>query len=144
MAFVGLWMGAAAVATYLIPLRPNDPFAVKHARALAFSLLALSPLLHAFNCRSSTRSLFSQRPFLPRALIGAVAVSAAIHLVAVLVPSLRPVFQTFAMDGREWGLLLVLSASIIPAVELSKVVLRALSRTRQGAGALGPVSQQGP
>jgi Ca2+-transporting ATPase len=141
MAFVGLWMGAAAMATYLVPLRPNDPFAIKHSRAIAFSLLALSPLLHAFNCRSSTRSLFWQRPLLPRALLVAVATSAAIHLVAVLVPSLRPVFQTFAMDGREWGLLLILSASIIPAVELSKAVLRALARTRQGSSMLGPVSQ---
>jgi Ca2+-transporting ATPase len=124
MAFVGLWMGAAAVICYLVPLRPNDPFAVKHARAIAFSLLALSPLIHAFNCRSSTRSIFSQRPLLPVALIGAVALSGGIHLVAVLVPGLRPVFQTFAMDGREWGLLLVLSASIIPAVEAAKLVMR--------------------
>jgi P-type Ca2+ transporter type 2C len=127
MAFVGLWMGAAAVACYLVPLRPNDPFAVKHARAIAFSLLALSPLLHAFNCRSNVRSLFTQAPLLPAALVGAVTASAAIHLVAVLVPALRPVFQTFAMDGREWGLLLALSASIVPAVEVLKLLMRTFS-----------------
>ena len=127
MAYVGLWMGAAAIVCYLVPLRPNDPFAIKHARAIAFSLLALSPLLHGFNCRSNTRSILAQRPLLPVALLGAVAVSAGIHLVAVLVPSLRPVFQTFAMDGREWGLLLVLSASIIPAVEVWKLVGRAVA-----------------
>ncbi|MGH7436781.1 MAG: cation-translocating P-type ATPase, partial [Polyangiaceae bacterium] len=127
MAFVGAWMGAAAVVCYLAPLRPNDPFAIKHARAIAFSLLALSPLLHAFNCRSNTRSLFTQVPLLARPLVAAVTLSAGIHLVAVLVPGLRPVFQTFAMSGREWALLLALSASIIPAVEVVKLFIRMFS-----------------
>jgi Ca2+-transporting ATPase len=68
------------------------------------------------------------RPLLPLALIGAVFVSAAVHLVAVLVPSLRPVFQTFPMNATEWTLLLVLSASIIPAVEMLKVAQRLVAR----------------
>jgi Ca2+-transporting ATPase len=127
MAFVGLWMGAAAIVCYLAPLHPNDPFAIKHARAIAFSLLALSPLLHAFNCRSNTRSLFLQVPLVAKPLVLAVALSAGIHLVAVLVPSLRPVFQTFAMSSTEWGLLLALSASIIPAVEGVKLFVRMFS-----------------
>ena len=37
-------------------------------------------------------------------IVRAVAASAAIHLVAVLVPSLRPVFRTYAMSGSEWAL----------------------------------------
>ncbi len=128
MAFVGAWMGGAAMVCYLLPLAPADPLALKHARAIAFSLLALSPLLHAFNCRSSTESIFSLRPVLPWALVGAVLASAAIHLVAVLVPGLQPVFQTFPMTAGEWGLLLVLSASIIPAVEGLKHASRLLGR----------------
>jgi Ca2+-transporting ATPase len=130
MAFVGGWMGGAAMVCYLIPLQAVDPLAVKHARAIAFSLLALSPLFHAFNCRSSSASFLALRPILPLALVAAVAVSAAIHLQAVLVPSLRPVFQTFGMDAREWGLLLALSASIIPAVEAMKLVQRLVARER--------------
>jgi P-type Ca2+ transporter type 2C len=128
--FVGLWMGAAAIICYLLPLSPDDPLAVKHARAIAFSLLALSPLFHAFNCRSATASFLSMRPVLPLALVGAVALSAGIHLVAVLVPALRPVFQTFAMSDSEWILLLVLSASIIPGVEAMKLVGRLASPAR--------------
>jgi Ca2+-transporting ATPase len=128
MAFVGLWMGGAALACSLVPLQPDDPLAVKHARAIAFSLLAISPLCHAFNCRSSSESTFSMRPVLPLALVGAVLVSAAIHLVAVLVPALRPVFQTFSMNTAEWALLLALSLSIIPAVEAMKLASRVIAR----------------
>jgi hypothetical protein len=45
-------------------------------------------------------------------------------LIAVLVPGLRPVFQTFTMDSRAWTMLLLLSLSIIPAVEVLKFVQR--------------------
>jgi Ca2+-transporting ATPase len=142
MAFVGAWMGAAAMVCYLYPLRPNDPFAVKHARAIAFSLLALSPLLHALNCRSATSSLLALRPVLPRALFAAILLSAGIHLVAVLVPTLRPVFQTYVMDAREWGMLLVLSASIVPAVEAMKLAQRLLGRSAAVEDWLGPLSRR--
>jgi Ca2+-transporting ATPase len=113
---------------YLLPAGTGGPLAVKHARAIAFSLLAFSPLLHAFNCRSATISIFALRPLFPLALLAAVFVSAGIHLVAVLVPSLSPVFQTFPMNVTEWGMLLLLSASIIPAVEVLKVIQRLVVR----------------
>jgi Ca2+-transporting ATPase len=143
IAFVGVWMGGAAMVCYLVPLNPNDPFAVKHARAIAFSLLALSPLLHALNCRSATASFLSLRPILPRALVLAVLASAAIHLVAILIPGLRPVFQTYAMDVDEWTLLLVLSVSIIPAVEAVKFLQRSLAKSPAVEAFLGPASRRG-
>jgi Ca2+-transporting ATPase len=129
MLVVGVWMGGAAMIAYVAPLRPTDPLAGMHGRAIAFSLLALSPLSHAFNCRSATESIFKLRPVLPAALVGAIIVSAAIHLTAVLVPSLRPVFRTFAMTGAEWTILLVLSASIVPAIEVLKLGDRLLRKT---------------
>jgi Ca2+-transporting ATPase len=128
MAAVGGWMGGTAMIAYLAPLRSMDPLAGVHGRAIAFSLLALSPLFHAFNCRSATASIFKLRPVLPLTLVGAVVLSAGIHLTAVVVPALRPVFRTFSMSGSEWTILLALSASIIPAIELLKLGDRLLRR----------------
>jgi Ca2+-transporting ATPase len=121
---VGVIMGAAALACYMWPWGETGVFASRHARAIAFSLLALSPLFHAFNCRSATASIFELKPLLSKPLIVAVVLSAAIHLVAVLVPSLRPVFQTFAMTSHQWTVLLLLSAAIIPAIEVLKLFQR--------------------
>jgi Ca2+-transporting ATPase len=135
--FVGVWMGAAAMFVYLVPLAPDRALASGHGRALAFSLLALSPLLHAINCRSPTASFLKLRPLFPRALWGAIALSACMHLIAVLLPKLRPVFQTFAISAEQWILLLALSASIIPAVELLKLV-----RSRLRGHAEGPARVQ--
>ncbi|HKQ67791.1 MAG TPA: HAD-IC family P-type ATPase, partial [Polyangiaceae bacterium] len=121
--FVGVIMGSAAAGLYLLPpagTEGNIPF----IRAMAFSLLALSPLFHAFGCRSPVASIFSQRPVVSLPLVLACALSAAVHLVAVLVPGLRPVFRTFPMDDQQWLLVMGLSAAIVPAVEILKVFMR--------------------
>jgi Ca2+-transporting ATPase len=133
MAAVGVLMGGAAMVAYVAPLHADETvsgqLAGSHGRAMAFSLLALSPLFHAFNCRSATASLFKLRPILPLALVGAVIVSAGIHLTAVVIPSLRPMFRTFAMTPGEWGFLAALSFSIIPAIEVLKAIGRMFGAT---------------
>jgi Ca2+-transporting ATPase len=120
--FVGAVMGGAAV--YIYATSAADATSLDHARATAFSLLALSPLFHAFSCRSPRVSMLMAKPLLSIALLAAVALSAGIHLVAVLVPSLRPVFRTFEMSSNEWLRMLALAALIIPAVEIAKFVYR--------------------
>jgi Ca2+-transporting ATPase len=136
-------MGAAAMACYAIPFGPQGSAPLAE-RALAFSLLALSPLFHAYNCRSATSSFLSLRPILPVTLVGAVLISAGIHLIAVLVPAVRPVFQTFALSARDWALLLVLAASILPAVEGLKLVERRMGREPMIEKWLGPLSGRPP
>jgi Ca2+-transporting ATPase len=121
---VGLWMGGAALACYLWPWSATDPLLLVRARAIAFSLLALSPLFHAFNCRSPTVSALTIKPLLSKPLVLAVVLSGSIHLVAVLVPSLRPIFRTHALSLHEWEVMLLLSASIIPVIELLKLFQR--------------------
>ena len=66
---------------------------------------------------------------MPLVLVGAVLVSAAIHLTAVVIPGLRPVFRTFTMTPGEWALLAALSFSIIPAIEILKAVGRMFGAT---------------
>jgi Ca2+-transporting ATPase len=124
IAAVGVLMGGLAILCYLWPWKTDPATATGFARAMAFSLLALSPLFHAMNCRSATASIVSMKPFLPAALLLSVVVSAGIHLVAILVPSLREVFQTYALDSYEWLVLIGLSASIIPMIELIKLLQR--------------------
>ncbi len=121
--FVGIVMGIMAVLLYVFtPDGTKEQMII--ARNLAFSLLAISPLMHAFSCRSSIHSFLSQRPFISLPLIGAVLISASIHLVAVLVPALQPVFKTHWMSLDEWSRVLLFSAVIIPAMELIKLVQR--------------------
>jgi P-type Ca2+ transporter type 2C len=139
--YVGVVMGAAAVGLYALRGQA-DPEAIHHTRAMAFSLLALSPLFHAWSCRSPVMSVLSARPLVSVPLVVAVVLSAAIHLVAVLVPALRPVFRTFPMTGDEWLLLLGLAALIVPAVEAAKLVYRRVDpEEAQAPTSVGPASR---
>ncbi|HZO14275.1 MAG TPA: cation-translocating P-type ATPase, partial [Polyangiaceae bacterium] len=56
IAFVGAIMGSAAVLLYA--MSAQDEQSLLYTRALAFSVLAISPLVHAFSCRSPIRSAF--------------------------------------------------------------------------------------
>ncbi|WP_437499957.1 cation-translocating P-type ATPase [Sorangium sp. So ce1099] len=132
--YVGAIMGLAAVALYATSEQTED--ALLRTRAVAFSLLALSPLFHAWSCRSPVTSIFASKPLVSLPLLLAVAASAAIHLIALLVPALRPVFRTYAMSTNEWMLLLVLSAMIVPAVEIAKLVYRRIRPTDAGPARL--------
>jgi Ca2+-transporting ATPase len=78
------------------------------------------------------------RPILPAPLLLATVISAGIHLVAILVPTLRGVFDTYALGGYEWLVLLGLSASIIPMIE----VLKMLQRVGLVGKDLGPMSRR--
>jgi Ca2+-transporting ATPase len=99
---------------------------------MAFSVLALSPLVHAFNARSSLESILRQSRR-NRFLWGAVGVSAAVHLLAVAIPALQPVFKTTGLDTAQWGIVLALSLVPLPAVELAKACERWLRASRRGA-----------
>jgi P-type Ca2+ transporter type 2C len=126
--YVGGIMGAAALALYGIA--PQDEEHLMQARALAFSVLALSPLFHAWSCRSPHQSILAMRPLVSLPLVLACAASALIHLVAILVPALRPVFRTYEVSANEWMLLLGLSALVVPAVEVAKAIERAVRPRR--------------
>lgn len=125
----GLVMGVLALLLYVRPWldRSVEP---QWSRAMAFAVLGFGPLFHAWNCRSRDRSLFALRPVLPLALVGACLLSASLHLISSAVPALRPVFHTYAISMTDWLIVLVLSASILPLVELAKLLERTLLRRR--------------
>ena len=127
---VGVVMGGAALGLYLLPDHAPQVFAdgltrdqmLGHVRTMAFTLLAFSPLFHAFNCRSEVDSIFRVGLFTNKFLIGAVAASGAVHLITIFVPPLHAIFRTDMMTGVEWAIVLGLSVLPVPLFELWKLV----------------------
>ncbi len=134
VAFVGCVMAAMALWMYALP-PPGHGLHPEGHRALAFSVLALAPLLHAWSCRSPSASIVSG-PISLRFLAPACAMSAMIHFTAVMVPALQPIFATFPLSWSDWLYLVILSSGIVPAVEVAKAVQRRRSEGRV-ASALG-------
>jgi Ca2+-transporting ATPase len=122
--YVGAIMGGLALSMYVIA---SD---FLHARTMAFLLLALSPLVHAWSCRSPRASFLRVRPLLSWPLLSACAVSAGIQLLSVFVPALRPVFHTSALGAGEWAMVIAASLAVLPAVEVAKWIDRRTVRAR--------------
>ena len=97
----------------------SSPELMLRARALGFSYLALGALLHAYGCTSTGSVMFKLGVF-KRPLTLAIAISAAVHAIAVLVPPLRPVFKTYALDWVDVAKLSVSCLAVVPAFELWK------------------------
>lgn len=83
-------------------------------------LMVLFENVHAFNCRSETRSAFqvpfASNPFLVVAVIGAQAV----HIGAMYVPGLNDVLGIQPIGIAEWLLIAVVALSLIVVMEIYK------------------------
>jgi Ca2+-transporting ATPase len=119
VAFVGAVMGGLAL---LVQARAG--------LTMAFTFLALAPLFHAWSCRSPRASILEARPLVSLPLLGAMLLSAAIQVIAIEIPRLRPIFGTDDLAPNNWLRVVVLALLMIPAVEAAKLVSRFRSTSR--------------
>ncbi|MCR4402063.1 MAG: cation-translocating P-type ATPase [Firmicutes bacterium] len=132
----GAFIGGITLLAFWLGIREDtgtgrDP--ILAARTMAFATMSLSQLFHAFNLRSTLQSLFRLGPLGNTYLVGAWIASAALQLAALMVPVMRPVFDTVVLTPGEWATVWALSMSTIAFGETLKAVdrLRARSRARR-------------
>lgn len=97
---------------------------INTARTMAFSVLTLSQLFHALNCRSQTHSFFSIGPLKNKWLLLAVMASFTIHMAVVYVPFLEPIFKTVPLNFQDWYIVLLISSVPFVLMELYKLIRR--------------------
>ncbi len=90
--FRGIFIAISTLGSFTAVLRLTGD--VSAARTGALVTLIFSQLLHVFECKSETGTLFSVPYFSNGRLILAVLTSAAVTAAAMLVPALRTVFST--------------------------------------------------
>ncbi len=126
----GLVIAVATLGSFIFVLRVfGEDLAT--ARTFAFSVLTLSQLFHALNCRSQTRSFFALGPFSNPWLLLAVGVSLLLHLAIIYTPFLEPIFHTVPLSPRDWALMLAVSASPLVFMEIYKPLYALLKRVRR-------------
>ena len=92
---------------------------LREAMALSFASLVLIQFFKAYNFRSDRHSVF-ERPFANRWLNLAIAWELALLVVIVYVPALQVPFLTFSLTPGDWGIVALLSASVVPVLEATK------------------------
>ncbi len=96
----------------------------RRATTMAFSTLALSQVVHAFNARSQRRSIFTSRLFTNSWLWAAVGACLLLQISAVTVPLLQRVLHTVTPNASDWAVIAACSLAAIPIVELVKLATR--------------------
>ena len=97
---------------------------IAHWQTMAFTVLCFSQLGLALAIRSRQESIFSQGLLSNKPMLGAVALTVALHLLIVYVPFFNGVFRTQPLSWAELGLAVAASSLAFWAVELQKLISR--------------------
>ena len=97
---------------------------VEIGQTMAFTVLALSQLVHVFNIRNNKKSIFKTGIFNNKQLILATVVSAALMIIILCVPALRHIFSIPvlpAMNIIEIVILVLMPVVIVEIFKLLKI-----------------------
>jgi Ca2+-transporting ATPase len=97
---------------------------------MAFVSLGLIQLFHSVNTRSADDSVFRIGFFSNPWILGAFAVSAALQLSVIFMPFLNRVFRVVPLTAGQWMVVLGLSFSMIPIVEIVKLIRNSTRKSR--------------
>ncbi len=123
----GLMLGGIALAAFcysLYVLRQE----VEQARTVAFTVMVVAQLIHAFNCRNERLSLFQLGIATNPALLWAVLLSFVVQLAVLTVPAVAPVFKVAPLPLDDW--LLMGAAGLLPFVIMETVKIARRGRPR--------------
>lgn len=117
MSVGGVW--SALINFGLFAWAINTPRGAEEARTMVFVSLVLIQFFKAYNFRSDRHSVLN-RPFANRWLNLAVAWELLLLALIVYVPFLHQPFGTFSLTLIDWIIILALSLTISPVLELAK------------------------
>jgi Ca2+-transporting ATPase len=124
----GLWQHAVWVgllmAAVVLPLQALADAADWPWQTMVFTTLAFLQLGHALAVRSERRSLFALGHRSNPWIGWAVGASAAAQLATVYLPGLHGAFSTEALSPVQLAVVLLLSTTVLVAVEIEKAVRR--------------------
>ena len=94
---------------------------------MAFLTLSMAEIFHSYNMRSERGSLFSVKTH-NLFLFGAMALAFVLTLGVIYIPFFREAFEFSHVSFAEYAIALGLAFTVLPIVELVKLVRRKLSK----------------
>jgi Ca2+-transporting ATPase len=118
--WVGLLIGALCIGTQAWAIAHDLP----HWQSMVFTVLTLSQMAHVLAIRSERESLLTLGLFSNRPLLLAVLLTFGLQLALLYVPALQAVFHTAPLSLAELTACILLSATVLAAVEIEKLLVR--------------------
>ncbi len=122
----GLFITIATISAFLIGYT-TDSYIV--GQTMAFTVLAISQMLHAFNQRSNTDSIFTKGNGHNKYLFFALLSSFVLLLIILFVPVIRNIFSLTILKPIEWAITIGLSILPVIFVEITKFIKRKFKLT---------------
>ena len=123
----GVFVGLLTLLSYFIGHRYAEGVwsiaESEHGMTMAFLTLSMTEMFHAFNARSISHSLFTQKKQ-NKYLWGAFLFSLLTTILVIYTPGLNSWFKFSAIDWKEYLIAVALGLTVIPFVEISKVITR--------------------
>jgi len=117
VALEGIMIGTLTLVSFSFGMYVFGDYAV--AQTMAFCVLSLSQLVHAYNMRSS-RSVFHIGIFRNKRLNVSFVICVALQVSVVACAPLRSIFRVAALSGVQWGIVFLLSLLPLALVEMQK------------------------
>lgn len=111
--FRGVFIGLSTLASFAVTLRMGGT--IEAGRTSALITLVMSQLIHVFECKSETKSIFKIKFFNNIKLVLAVLVSFGALALSVAFPPLQTVFETVTLTSHQMLIALGFSA-VIPII----------------------------
>lgn len=127
IAQVAIWQSIILLGLFLWSYRE---YSLEKARTFVFTTLIMFQMFNAFNCRSSSVSIFSARLGTNKYLITAVSFSIFMQLCIIYLPFANKLFGTVPLSLIDLLIILLTSLTVIPYIELIKVAKRKFSKIK--------------
>ncbi len=119
---MGTILAIGTLYVFISSLKAGVP--LEKARTAALTTMVFFQFYQAFNCRSETKSIFSmsliKNPFLFFSMIASFFAQMAV----IYVPALQWVFRTVPLSTNEWLQIVLITISVVIAVEIDKAIRR--------------------
>lgn len=97
---------------------------IKHAQTMAFVVLSISQLCHAFNLRHPSKSIFMLGFFTNMYLVGSLIIGIFLQDIVITVPFLAKTFKVHSLNLNDWLIVGLLSIVPLAINEIAKVFIR--------------------
>lgn len=112
-------MGVVGFITYDWMLAAGQP--VTAARNTLLLLMVLFEIVHIGNCRSESKSVFRLSPLRSPILLMGTTIAFLVHVLMMYVPVGRSVLSIEPVRLETWGILILLSLTVLLPIELYKL-----------------------
>lgn len=120
--YQGVMVGILTLVAFSFGMNESGENSVHIAQTMSFAVLAMSQIVHSFNMRSNTKSLFIEHPHKNMQLIGAGLLSFVIVMACINVPGLNTALSLVPIGGVNLLEAILLSLAPFFVVEIMKLL----------------------